>query len=415
MGLLRYIVDAVREGRTDDVAMVPVSIVYDELHEVAEYAREARGAPKEKESLAWMVKNFRAQRRHRGGRIYVRFGEPLSLRAAIHPDATPEEADLELQKLAFEVATRINAVTPITAASLVSIVLSATDGKALTTRELHRALGPFLAQIRARDLPLAASAESLDTVDGVGTVLDSLANNRTIDKYDRGTEAVYRVTSRQSHAAAFYRNTILHHFVPGAIAELALVSASESKDDDRLETFWDEAYRLRDLLKFDFFFEQREAFRKTLATDLNERLPAWENQLVEGVHPDELLEQLQPLLAFGVLRPFIEAYLIVAHVLVSEPTVTAIEDEKAFVGKCLAIGEQYQRQERVKSPEAVSKPLFQTALQLANHRELTRPGPELEERRRQLVDELADVARRLDVIEEQTRAAMRPAIGIDSW
>jgi len=65
MGLLRYIVDAVREGRADDVAMVPVSIVYDELHEVAEYAREARGAPKESESLAWMVKNFRAQRRHR--------------------------------------------------------------------------------------------------------------------------------------------------------------------------------------------------------------------------------------------------------------------------------------------------------------------------------------------------------------
>src|SRR4029078_8596726 len=177
MGLLRYIVDAVREGRADDVAMVPVSIVYDELHEVAEYAREARGAPKESESLPWMVKNFRAQRRHRGGRIYVRFGEPLSLRAAVIPDATPEEADLELQKLAFEVATRINAVTPITASALVSIVLSATDGKALTARELHRAPHPFLAQIRAPNLPLAASAESLDTVDGVATVLGSLAHN----------------------------------------------------------------------------------------------------------------------------------------------------------------------------------------------------------------------------------------------
>jgi glycerol-3-phosphate O-acyltransferase len=297
----------------------------------------------------------------------------------------------------------------------VSIVLSATDGKALTARELHRALAPFLAQIRSRSLPLAASAESLDTVDGVGTVLDSLANNRTIEKYDRGTEAVYRVTSGQSHAAAFYRNTILHHFVPSAIAELALVSASESETADRLESFWEEAYRLRDLLKFDFFFEQREAFRKTLATDLNERLPAWENQLVEGVHPDELLEHLQPLLAFGILRPFVEAYLIVAHVLVGEPTVTAVEDDKAFIAKCLAIGEQYRRQQRVKSPEAVSKPLFATALQLASHRDLTRPGPGLEERRARVVDELSDIARRLDVIEEQTHAVMGPSIGVESW
>ena len=31
LGLLRYIADACREGRTDDVAMVPVSIVYDQL------------------------------------------------------------------------------------------------------------------------------------------------------------------------------------------------------------------------------------------------------------------------------------------------------------------------------------------------------------------------------------------------
>jgi glycerol-3-phosphate O-acyltransferase len=414
MGLLRYIVDAVREGRTDDVAMIPVSIVYDELHEVAEYARESRGAPKERESLGWMVKNFRAQRRHRGGRIYVRFGEPLSLRASVHPDASPDEADLELQKLAFEVATRINSVTPITAAALVSMVLSATDGKALTARELHRALQPFLAQIRARSLPLAASAESLDSVDGVASVLDSLADNHTIDRYDRGTETVYRITSGQSHAAAFYRNTILHHFVPGAIAELALVAASES-GNDRLDAFWDEAYHLRDLLKFDFFFEQREAFRKTLATDLNGRLPAWESQLVEGVHPNELLDQLQPLLAFGVLRPFIEAYLIVAHVLVNEPTVAAVDDEKAFVAKCLAIGEQYRRQERVRSPEAVSKPLFATAVQLANHRDLTRPGPGLEERRAQLVAELADVARRLDIIEDRTHAAMGPTIGIERW
>ena len=203
--------------------------------------------------------------------------------------------------------------------------------------------------------------------------------------------------------------------MPGAIGELALVTASESGDADRLEAFWDEAYHLRDLLKFDFFFEQREAFRKTLGTDLNERLPAWENQLVEGVHPNELLEQLQPLLAFGVLRPFIEAYLIVARVLEGEPTVAAVEDEKAFIAKCLAIGEQYRRQERVKSPEAVSKPLFATALQLANHRDLTRPGPGLEERRARFVAELSDVARRLDIIEEQTHAVMGPAVGVERW
>jgi glycerol-3-phosphate O-acyltransferase len=414
MGLLRYIVDAVRDGRTDDVAMVPVSITYDQLHEVSEYAAEAGGAPKERESLAWMVRAFRAQRRHHGGKIYVRFGEPLSLRAAVHPDASPEEAKLELQKLALEVSTRINAVTPITATALVCMVMSATHGRALTAEELHRALGRLLPQVRARRLPVAASAEKLDTVEGVGSVLASLATNRTIERYDRGVEPVYAIATGQHHAAAFYRNTIIHHFVDGAICELALVYASES-DNDRLDAFWAEAYRLRDLLKFDFFFEQHDAFRKALATELNEHLPAWENQLIEGVHPDALLEQLQPLHAFGVLRPFVEAYLIAAHALLREPTVAAVDDGKAFVAKCLGVGEQYVRQQRVRSPEAVSKPLFATALQLAANRDLTRPGPGLQERRDAFAAELADVARRIDVVEQQTFAAMESSFTAAEW
>jgi glycerol-3-phosphate O-acyltransferase len=414
MGLLRYIVDAVREGRTDDVAIVPVSIIYDQLHEVSEYAAEARGAPKERESLAWMLRTFRAQRRHHSGRIYARFGEPLSLRAAVHPDASSEEANLELQKLAFEVSTRINAITPITATALVCMVMLAARGRAFTVEELHRALGRLLAQMRTRRLPLASSAEQLDTVEGVGSVLASLAGHHTIERYDRGAEPVYAVAPGQHHAAAFYRNTIIHHFVAGAISELALVHASECGGGDRLDAFWAAAYRLRDLLKFDFFFEQREAFRKTLATELNERLPAWENRLVEGAHPDALLEQLQPLLAFGVLRPFVEAYLIVAHALLREPTV-AVVDDRVFVVKSLALGEQYLRQQRVRSPEAVSKPLFGTALQLAGNRELTRPGPGLDERRIAFAAELAEVARRIDVVEQQTYAAMEGAFTTLAW
>jgi glycerol-3-phosphate O-acyltransferase len=414
MGLLRYIVDAVRDGRTEDVAMVPVSIIYDQLHEVAEYAAQARGAPKESESLAWMLRTFRAQRRHRGGRIYVRFGEPLSLRAALRPDASPDEAKLELQKLAFEVSTRINAVTPITAVALVCLVLLAIRGRALTVEELHRALGQLLAEIRARRLPLAESAEKVDTVEGIRGVLASLAVDHTIETYDRGTEPVYVIPPGQHHAAAFYRNTMIHHFVDGAIAEVALVHASEYGGEDRLEAFWAEAYRLRDVLKFDFFFEQHEAFRKALATELNERLPGWENQLVEGVDPSELLEQLQPLHAFGVLRPFVEAYLVVADVLLREPTVAAVDD-KAFVAKCLAVGEQYVRQQRVRSPEAVSKPLFGTALQLAANRELTQPGPELQQRREAFAAELADVARRIDIVERETYASAGGSLTAVEW
>jgi glycerol-3-phosphate O-acyltransferase len=186
-----------------------------------------------------------------------------------------EDRSLQLQRLAFEIATRINAATAITASALVSLVLLSTRGRAMTASEIHSSLRPMLDHIRARRLPLASSALALDSVEGVRSVAGSLVATRTIDCYDQGDEPVYGVAPAQHLAAAFYRNTIVHYFLEGAIAELALLHAAEH-DGDRLGAFWDEAFLLRDLLKFDFFFEPREGFRKALASEVSSRLPGWD-------------------------------------------------------------------------------------------------------------------------------------------
>src|SRR5262249_44827721 len=51
-GLLHYLVDGSRTEEGADVLLIPVSIVYDQLHEVAEMTAEARGAAKQPENLA---------------------------------------------------------------------------------------------------------------------------------------------------------------------------------------------------------------------------------------------------------------------------------------------------------------------------------------------------------------------------
>src|SRR5262249_20789277 len=79
LGLLAYVIDACREGRTDDIVLVPTSIAYDQLQEVGEFAHESKGGVKAAESFGWLVRAYREQR-GRFGRIYVRFGEPLSVR-----------------------------------------------------------------------------------------------------------------------------------------------------------------------------------------------------------------------------------------------------------------------------------------------------------------------------------------------
>ena len=419
LGLLRYIADACREGRTDDVAMQPVSIIYDQLHELGEFTAESAGSKKKAESFGWVLKSLKSSRRKRQlGRVYVRFGEPISLREAIGAgaDTSDDDYQLRLQKLGFEVCTRINAVTPITASALICMILLATRGRAITARDLHASLRQSLDRIRAKGLPLAGSATHLDTEEGVRVAAESLAGSNTIEVYDDGDQPVYRVRRGHHLSAAFYRNTIVHYFVEGSIGELAMIRAAELAiaPADRIDEFWEEAAHLRRLFEFDFFFEQRERYAASLAAEMSQRLPGWEDQLRAGVDPTVLLDKMQPLSSFAILRPFVEAYLVVARVLVGTPAGEEIE-RRAFMKRCLALGEQWLQQERVRSPEAVSKHMFQSALQLADHRGLTAPAPDVDERRHQFVEELADVARRIDVVEARTYDAAGRSLTGDRW
>ncbi|MGA8851217.1 MAG: 1-acyl-sn-glycerol-3-phosphate acyltransferase, partial [Aeromicrobium sp.] len=77
MGVLRYLVDAFQTNGddSDDAYLVPVSIVYDQQHEVSALSREESGGKKVPESLTWAYRFARAQGRRRG-RVHVRFGPP---------------------------------------------------------------------------------------------------------------------------------------------------------------------------------------------------------------------------------------------------------------------------------------------------------------------------------------------------
>ena len=84
-GLLRYVAEAVQSGRVEDVYLVPTSITYDRLHEVASMAAEQAGGKKQAEGLKWLAEYARSQRRTSGGSAYVRFGEPIAIRSWLPP------------------------------------------------------------------------------------------------------------------------------------------------------------------------------------------------------------------------------------------------------------------------------------------------------------------------------------------
>ena len=85
LGLLSYAADAYLSGRVDDILLLPVSITFDQLHEISEYADYARGGSKKPEGFGWLYGFIKAQGARHYGKIYVRFGEPVSLSSFLGP------------------------------------------------------------------------------------------------------------------------------------------------------------------------------------------------------------------------------------------------------------------------------------------------------------------------------------------
>ena len=200
----------------------------------------------------------------------------------------------------------------------------------------------------------------------VRRALQDLVSSGVLTSYSGGDETVWAVGPDQHLAAAFYRNGAIHTLVVRAIAELTLLSMADADRAGADEAFG-AALRLRELLKFEFFFSGRSEFR----TDVEAELALIHPDATLHGGPEEAVGWLRSThlrVAHLVLRPYLEAYWLVAHQL------AALDDEEfdeqRFLADCLRVGQQWALQRRLASNESVTLELFRNALALARHRDL---------------------------------------------
>jgi len=395
-GLLHYVIEALDADADAKALIVPVSIVYEQLHEVPLVTTEARGSGKRPEDLRWLWTFGRSQR-ERFGRAYVEFGEPMPLRDRLAElRADDRAATRAVERIALETSHRINQATPVTTTAVVCLALLAAD-RALTLDEVLATVAPLARYLAQRGRPVAGAANLTDRAT-IHRTLDDLARSGVLIGFDGGTETIWTIAPGQHLVAAFYRNTAVHVLVDRAIGELGLVAAMEDGENG-LATANRETLRLRDLLKFDFFFPSRREFAREMAAELAIVDP----RQADGLHefgPAEArrwLAESELLVAHLVLRPFLEAYLVVADRLADwaddEPF-----DTSRFLDECLRLGRQWALQKRLASEESVSLELFKPALRLAEHRGLLAAGPDVAKRRAEFREEIQDVVRRVAVI-----------------
>ncbi|TAM12941.1 MAG: glycerol-3-phosphate acyltransferase [Nevskiaceae bacterium] len=375
-GLMTFLVDAVRTGVTPDVMLVPTSITYDQLHEVGAMAHQEMSGIKPKEGLPWLVEYARAQQKWIG-QVHVRFGEPMSLARRLADDAAAhgeERPRWQVEKTAFEVFRRINAITPVTAQAVVTLALLAARNRALTLGEVHAQLGPLLDYAHARSLPVSHLAP-LHYHHGMLATLDTLARTRVVERFDGGEQPVFRIAPGQHSVAAFYRNSAVHWFVNRALLELAIWQNADRKLQNLLEGDMPELMELRDLFKFEFFFADKQEFGAELQREAALLDPAWPGRDTQRENRLDVLRKAPFLIAQTVLPTFLEAYYVVADRLAASATGHAV-DRTRLLDECMTVGRQYVLQQRIHHPECLSRELFNNALRLADTRSLLGPGGE---------------------------------------
>ncbi len=396
-GLFNYVVESIMRTKLFDVTFIPVSVAYDQITEVEDYSIEQRGQKKKPEGITWPLRFLRRGRSR--GQIHLRFGEGLTLRDLTEPGELEAGIDAERKRvlvptLAFEVAVRMNAATPITATAIVTLILLGVGNRALTLAQIKRVAGVVSELVRRRELEIVGRSD-LDDEDSLRATLSELHETEVVEYRDEGTERLYTIAEDQHLNAAYYRNTAIHYFVLDAFVEIALLEASAETEDPG-EAVFRKASELRELFKFEFYMPRRGDYRAEIERYLDDRFDNW-RELVSGDEAGLLaaFEEIRPLVAHGILRSFVDAYRIVANVLAAEGD-DAVDDEGEFIGKCLKTGKQQLLQGRIFSAESISKSLYSTACKLAQYRGLLEAGQA--EARQALHNEFRSITARLDQI-----------------
>jgi glycerol-3-phosphate O-acyltransferase len=362
LGLLNWVVESCYREQTKNVLLVPVSIAFDRIAEIDDYVALQSGLPKRKESLGWFF-NYVFGMKQPYGKVYVRYGEPLPMEQlpALHGPQAPEP-DIDVTRMAFEVCTRIEQITPIKSADVLAMVLLGANYRALTASEMHRQSAGIADLIRERKLP-ASSGFSLNNEAEVSAALLALERSGLVKSFSASQIPVYYIPEGQRLAAAYYRNTITHYFMHAALGEIGLAMCALGIELPDAEVLRSNVGALRELYKFEFFYKPADEFWQEVLVETGKRYPQWD---IGEFSIEKMLHDKPPRFGHAILRQITEAYLIIAVALM-ELEETHVDDQKKFIRQLLAQGKEMLLRRTICCESSVSQDLLGNGLRLAGH------------------------------------------------
>ncbi|SMG44937.1 glycerol-3-phosphate 1-O-acyltransferase PlsB [Cedecea sp. NFIX57] len=227
-GTLSMTIQAMLRGGTRPITLVPIYIGYEHVMEVGTYAKELRGATKEKESFMQMVRGLSKLRNL--GQGYVNFGEPLPLMTYLNQHVPEWKDSIDpieairpawltptVNDIAADLMVRINNAGAANAMNLCCTALLASRQRSLTREQLTEQLDCYLNLLR--NVPYSPDATA-PTVSANALIDHALQMNKFEVEKDTIGDIII-LPREQAVLMTYYRNNIMHMLVlPSLMASI---------------------------------------------------------------------------------------------------------------------------------------------------------------------------------------------------
>jgi glycerol-3-phosphate O-acyltransferase len=380
LGLLSLVVDAALGVPTRTTWFCPVSIGYERFIEEKAFVRELSGGEKHKENVSGLVRSVDVIV-GRYGVLSVQFGRPLSLTDVLTEiDAkattedlatmTPPRRRAVISRLAYRVMNEINAITAVTAGSLVATALLTHGRRGLPHSDLETTcdrLARTLHSKGARFSPSLADAERPGAIrrGALREAVDLFVRAQHLQAHHVGDDVIYVVAPEARMSLDLAKNVIVHFFAPRALVATALLAAPGPPL--AFATIRERVLALSRLFKYEFTFRADAPFERIFEEEIAAmeaegelaRVVLKPSEGASGVVPMGDDGRAQLVLYAQILQNFIEGYRVAARGLTS--LLRGSVASKDVVKRAITAGERMFLAGELSRREAVSRPLIENA------------------------------------------------------
>lgn len=365
------------------IVYVPVYFGYERLVEAKTYIGELSGRPKERESLAGLLKALPALRQ-RFGQVHVSFGQPLALGEAldrVNPGWRAEGYDDEVRPpwfgaavdaVADDLMVRINGAAAATATNLCAVALLAMPRQAMIEADLVRQLDLCVALLR--DVSYGPDV-AVTALDGAAMVRHGEAMG-VLERRAHPLGDVLRMNEENAVLMTYYRNNVIHLFAMPSLVACAFLNNAQMRTEDINRLAW----RIYPYVRQELFLRWREdEVRGVVDTVLAafesnrllERTPdgsAWRRPATGTAEAVQL-----SVLAQGTLQVIERYYMAIALLLQAG---SGQISQEILETRCVHLAQRMALLYGLAAPEFFDKAMFRAFIDLLRRRNVVGAGPD---------------------------------------